>query len=80
MSIAYEGQATPHLPANIPGDRFVYPAHYQQARYAVVDNYWRNWGVTNVAGLADMMAEIERWPLVFESGEIAVYRNQAPQP
>jgi hypothetical protein len=43
-----------------------------------VDNLWRNWGAPNMPAVAEMMRAAEAWPLVFQSGEIAVYRNPSP--
>jgi len=81
MAMAYEGQATPHLPADIPADRFVFEPDYRQARFVVVDNYWYNWAVHNaririrVAGVSALVHEVQDWPRVFGSGAIEVYRN-----
>jgi hypothetical protein len=75
MAMAFEGRATPHLPANIPADRFVFEPDYRQARFVVVDNYWYNWAVHNVAGVSAMVRELQDWPLVLKSGAIEVYRN-----
>ncbi|MBZ0303212.1 MAG: glycosyltransferase family 39 protein [Anaerolineae bacterium] len=76
MSAAAAGQATPHLPANIPADRWAFDPHFDQAQYAVVDPLWRNWGAVHIPAAAAMLAEIEgRWSLVYESGTIQVYRR-----
>ena len=75
MSIANRGTATPHLPANLPTDRWSFDPDYQAARFVVIDNLWRNWAVPNVPGVAEMMREVETWPLVLRSGEIVVYQN-----
>jgi hypothetical protein len=75
MPLAYAGRATPHLPADVPAERWVFNPAYQQARLVVVDNLWRNWAVPNVAGVAEMVHEVERWPEVFRSGAVVVYQN-----
>ncbi len=75
MSIAFNGQATPHLPADLPRDRFAFDPDYHRARFVVVDNLWRNWAVPNVSGVAEMLKQVATWPLMFKSGEIAVYEN-----
>lgn len=77
MSIAFTGQQTPHLPANLPADRFAFDPRYTQARYVMVDNLWRNWAVWNIAGVPDMLRQVETWPLEFKTGQIEVYRNPA---
>jgi 4-amino-4-deoxy-L-arabinose transferase-like glycosyltransferase len=75
MPIAYRGQATPHLPGNIPPERWASDPSIARARYVIVDNLWRNWAVANVPGVLEMLYEIEAWPLVLRSGEIAIYQN-----
>jgi hypothetical protein len=75
MPIAYRGQATPHLPGNIPVERWAFDPSAERTRYVIVDNLWRNWAVPNVPGLVEMLREIEAWPLVLRSGEIAIYQN-----
>ena len=77
MTVAFDGQATPHLPADIPRERFVFSPRYQQARFVVVDNLWRNWGAVHIPALATILTEIASWPLVFEAGAIQVYENPA---
>ncbi|CAG0936831.1 hypothetical protein TFLX_05727 [Thermoflexales bacterium] len=79
MPLAYQGRATPHLPADIPPDRWAFDPSVEQARFVIVDNLWRNWAVPNVAGVADMLQEIERWPIVLRSGELVVYQNPEEQ-
>jgi hypothetical protein len=75
MSIAFNGEATPHLPADLPRDRFAFDPDYHRARFVVVDNLWRNWGIPNVNGVEAILTDVEEWPLVFKAGEIEVYRN-----
>lgn len=75
MSIAASGQATPHLPADIPAKRFVFDADYRKARYVVADNFWPNWAVYNVPGAREMLEALADWPLVFRAGAIEVYCN-----
>ena len=77
VAMAAEGQATAHLPADIPADRFAFDARYTQARFVVVDNLWRNWAAVNIPAVAEMLQVVESWPLVFQVGEIAVHRNPA---
>jgi len=75
QSLAAQGIATQHLPADIPTDRFSFDPRYQRARYVVIDRIWRNWAALNMPEVAQMMAEVERWPMEFSAGEIQVYRN-----
>jgi hypothetical protein len=75
MSLAFTGQETALLPGDIPVDRFAFDPRYTQARFVVVDNLWRNWAVWDIAGVSDMMQQVEAWPRVLISGEIEVYCN-----
>jgi 4-amino-4-deoxy-L-arabinose transferase-like glycosyltransferase len=79
MTVAAAGQETPHLPADIPADRFVFDPDYRRARFVVVDNLWRNWAVWNVIGVSDIVRQVETWPLAFKAGEIEVYCNPVQQ-
>jgi hypothetical protein len=75
MAVAFTGQATPHLPANLPPERFAYSPDYRQARFVVVDNLWHTWAVFNVNGVAQMLETIKSWRISFQSGNITVYCN-----
>jgi hypothetical protein len=76
LIVAATGQATPHLPGNIPPDRYAFDPHYQNARFIIIDNLWRNWGIPNVPTLATITQDIEaHWLLVYHSGDIVVYAN-----
>ncbi len=75
MSIASTGIATPHLPADLPPNRFAYNPDYHQAQMVVIDNWWYTWGEYNVSGLSQMIDEVSTWPLIFTAGEIQVYQN-----
>jgi hypothetical protein len=43
----------------------------------VVDNLWRNWAAVNIPAAAEMLRQVQAWPLVLKAGEIEVYRNPA---
>jgi 4-amino-4-deoxy-L-arabinose transferase-like glycosyltransferase len=75
MALARAGTATPHLPAGLPAERFAFDPRLDRARFVVVDNLWRNWGVYNVAGLPEMLAEVEGWRAVFTAGEVVVWER-----
>jgi hypothetical protein len=75
QSLASQGIATQHFPADIPADRFAFDPDYRRARYVVIDRIWRNWAALNMPEVADIMAVVEGWPLEFSAGEIQVYRN-----
>jgi 4-amino-4-deoxy-L-arabinose transferase-like glycosyltransferase len=75
MPLAYAGRATPHLPADVPADRWAFNPAYQQARFVIVDNLWHNWARPNVAGVTEMLNEVGAWPVAFRAGEVVVYQN-----
>lgn len=75
MIVAATGQATPHLPANIPEDRWAFASDISHARFVIVDNLWYTWAIWNIPGLTDILQNIETdWTLIFESGEVKVYQ------
>jgi 4-amino-4-deoxy-L-arabinose transferase-like glycosyltransferase len=75
MSIAANGVATPHIPADIPIDRYAFNPDYREAQMVVMDNWWQTWGQFNVPGMTEMIAEVSQWPLLFTAGQINVYGN-----
>jgi 4-amino-4-deoxy-L-arabinose transferase-like glycosyltransferase len=75
MSIASNDVATPHLPADIPPERYAYDVDYRTAEFVVIDNWWTTWGQFNVPGLTAMINDVTTWPLVFSSGNMRVYQN-----
>jgi hypothetical protein len=75
MTAAAAGRDTPHLPGDLPADRWAFPMAFTAARYVVTDPLWYSWGVIFVPGLTDMLADIETWPIVFQSGDLKVHAN-----
>ena len=75
MATAVQGIATPHLPANLPPDRFAFQPDYQQTRIVIVDNLWDNWAQIHVPGVSDMMTGVQKWPIIFQAGDVIVYQN-----
>jgi hypothetical protein len=73
MALAHAGLPTPHVPADLPRERYRFDPSFERARFVIVDPLWRNWGVFNVAGLAAVLAEVEQWPVAFQSGGITVH-------
>jgi hypothetical protein len=79
MTIAYSGQGTVHFPASIPASRWLFDPRPQQARYVVLDNVWRTWGVVNIPGFQGLLDQIMRWPVAFQADTLIVYENPAWQ-
>jgi hypothetical protein len=75
MVTAVHAIATPHLPANLPPERFAFRPDYQQTRIVIVDNLWDNWAQIHVPGAAEMMADVQMWPIIFQVGDVVVYQN-----
>ena len=74
MVTAAAGEAGPHLPADLPPERWAFDPALSRARYVVVDNLWRAWGAVHLPGVRSMLATVEaEWTLVFQAEEIAVY-------
>jgi hypothetical protein len=75
MAVGFKGQPTPHLPPSLPPQRFAFNPDYHEARFVVVDNLWHTWATPNVNGVAQMLEEVQSWPVRFQSGSITVYCN-----
>ncbi|MBV7327146.1 hypothetical protein KFU94_02570 [Chloroflexi bacterium TSY] len=75
MIAAVRGIATPHLPSNIPSERFTIQPRIEHAHFVVVDNTWHTWAIYHVPGVAEVLAEVSNWPQIFEAGAIQVYLN-----
>ena len=68
--------ATPHLPGNIPPERLAFNPDYHQARFVVIDNLWRNWGVIFIPGLSDVVNDVQtNWRKVYELGQFSIYER-----
>lgn len=75
MAIAATGQATPHLPNNIPPARFTFDPRHTNAHYVIIDPLWSRWAVIHIPQVKQIMDDVQTWPMVFSAGEIAVYKN-----
>ncbi len=74
MAVAATGQATPHLPANLPPDRWAFDPRFSQARFVVVDNLWRNWAAVHMPQVdALLQGAGDHWREAFVAGDITVY-------
>jgi len=58
-------------------ERFAFDCSPANARYIVLDDFWRGWGVQMMPELGETIAQVEKWPLVLAVGEFQVYRNPA---
>jgi hypothetical protein len=76
MAVAADGQATPHLPANISPERFAFDPRFTTARYLIVDDLWRNWAAVHVPEVDALLAALDNQPPEFESGRVRVYARK----
>ncbi len=68
--------ATPHLPPDLPPERLAFDPDYRNARYVVIDDLWRNWGVVHIPGLSKMVEDVQaNWRRVYEEGQFVIYEN-----
>jgi len=75
MSVSAMGLDSIHIPSNLPPERYAFDPRLENARFVVVDDLWRNWGVVHIPQAARMLQEVERWTLVFEAGSLQVYEK-----
>lgn len=75
QALAFRGLPSVDYPANVPRDRFAYGADYERASFVVIDPIWREWGAVHLTEVAEMLEQIEGWPVAFEAGGVQVYRN-----
>lgn len=75
LATAVQGINTPHLPAELPSNRYAFNPHIQEAQIVVIDNLWHNWAQIHVPGVAEKMADLQTKIPIFQSGDITVYRR-----
>ena len=76
MAIAATGQATQHLPAGIPFDRFRFDPRLDNATYVILDPLWRGWASAQMSQVAEMVRKVAQERVLEESfGAFDVYRH-----
>lgn len=75
IALAFEGKQTEHFPMDIPLNRFAYAANLESARFVIIDPIWRNWAAVAMPEVGNMIAQVEKWPLVYRTDEISIFRN-----
>jgi 4-amino-4-deoxy-L-arabinose transferase-like glycosyltransferase len=76
QTVAYSGQAAAFYPAGLPRDRWAYDISLRRARYVVVDNLLRALAAPDqLPALAPILAQVERWPVVFHQGQYVIYEQ-----
>jgi len=79
QAVAITGHRTQHYPAGIPKDRFLFDCSLENADFVVLDPLWRGWASQMMPEVAQMVTEVEAWPLALKAGDFEVYRNPAKQ-
>jgi 4-amino-4-deoxy-L-arabinose transferase-like glycosyltransferase len=73
--VVYEyGGATLGM-GNFDKDRFTVNSSSSNAKYAVVDDIWREWMVNMAPEISMLMDEVQTWPLVMERGSLQLFCN-----
>jgi 4-amino-4-deoxy-L-arabinose transferase-like glycosyltransferase len=75
QAIAFTGTKTQHYPAEIHRDRFLFDCSLENADYVVLDPLWRGWASRMMPEVAEMVFEVETWPLQSRIGAFELYRN-----
>lgn len=78
QTLAQSGQSASFYPAGLPASRWSYDVSLASARYVVVDKLLRQLAAPGqIAALAPLLRQVQRWPIVFTSGQYTVYANPA---
>ncbi|MGE5139262.1 MAG: hypothetical protein ACM3JD_07370, partial [Rudaea sp.] len=75
QTLSYEGFATDNYPTPVRRDRFLFSPLPRDAKYAVVDRMWREWGPRTIPGMSELVNEVSAWPVAFQASDFVVYRN-----
>lgn len=75
QTLSLEGYPTTHYPILLTRERLMFDCSLEQARFVVVDNFWRRWGVQANPALQKLIDRVSQWPIAFQRGEYTVYRN-----
>lgn len=76
QALAQSGQSAAFYPTGLPASRWAYDVSPRRARYVVVDNLTRQLATPDqVAALAQVLAQVRQWPVVFTRGQYVVYER-----
>jgi hypothetical protein len=56
-------------------ERFAYSQSIQSSKYVVLDPLAKEFSPRAVVGFDAILEKVEKWPMVFKSGNIEVYKN-----
>ena len=76
QTVAYSGKAAAFYPAGLPRSRWAYDIAPSHARYVIVDDLIRQLASPDqLPALAPVLAQVERWPMVYRRGQYTVYER-----
>lgn len=76
QTVAYGGQAAAFYPAGLPRSRWAYDISVGRARFVIVDDLLRQLAAPDqLPALAPLLAQAERWPVVYRRGQYVVYER-----
>jgi hypothetical protein len=71
------GTGTQLIP--VSKEQFAYSSSFQDLSYIVLDPLAKDFSIRVYSDLAEIFQEVERWPMVYQSGDLQVYRNPHTQ-
>jgi hypothetical protein len=78
QSVAYGGEGIAFYPANLAHTRFAFDPSAADARFAIVDDFWRALAAPDQAPqVRPLLTLVESWPKVYQAGEYTVYERGA---
>jgi len=78
QALAFDGQPSVDYPPDIPPERFIFEAGFDQAAYAIVDRIWLEWGAVHIEGVADMLELLGSWNRIGQQGDLVIYARELP--
>jgi len=78
QALAFDGQPSVDYPPDIPPERFIFEAGFDQAAYVIVDRIWMEWGAVHIEGVADMLELLGSWNRIGQQGDLEIYARERP--
>lgn len=76
QTVAYGGSAAAFYPAALPRARWAYDVSLSSARFVIVDDLLRQLAAPDqLPALSPVLAQAERWPVVYRRGQYTVYER-----
>jgi len=73
QAVAFSGGETQNYPRQMDKSRFLFDCSVEQARYAVLWDGWREWAVSKMPDVAQVLTTVEQWPIVYRAGDWRVF-------